>query len=151
MTNEGTILLVEDNSDDVFFMRRAFKAADIGNPLQVVSDGSQAIQYFRGLGKFADRETYPLPVLVLLDLKMPIRDGHEVLEWMRLRKQFRTAVVIVLTTSQEMSDVTRAYRLGANSYLVKPSSPPELVEQVRAIKRYWLDQNLFTQSAAALI
>ena len=141
--SEGPILLVEDNEDDVFFMRRAFQAADVANPLHVVMDGNQAIHYLLGMGKYADRHTYPWPLLVVLDLKMPIRDGHELLLWMRLRKQFRHLVVIVLTTSSEQRDVLRAYRLGANSYLVKPSSPPELTEQIRALKRYWLGQNLF--------
>ena len=141
--SEGPILLVEDNEDDVFFMRRAFHAADVANPLHVVTDGNQAIHYLLGVGKYANRHMYPWPLLIVLDLKMPIRDGHELLLWMRLRKQFRRLVVIVLTSSSEQRDVLRAYRLGANSYLVKPSSPPELTEQIRALKRYWLGQNLF--------
>jgi CheY-like chemotaxis protein len=133
------ILLAEDNSDDVFFMQRAAKAAGIPVPLQVAPHGQAVIDYLEGTGEFADREKFPLPFLIFLDLKMPHRSGLEVLEWIRQQPQFQTLLVLVLTTSREETDVQRAYRLGANSYLVKPPNASQLAELIRLVKAYWLD------------
>src|SRR3954466_1946963 len=96
-----TILLVEDNSDDVFFMKRALKAAGIVNPLEVVMTGQAAIDYLSGEGPYADRKAHPLPVLILLDLKLPVKNGHEVLEWLRGNPSLATMVAIILSTSHE--------------------------------------------------
>lgn len=137
------LLLVEDNDDDVFFMKRALKDAAINNPIQVASDGQEAIDYLGGAGKYQDRQQYPLPTLVLLDLKMPRRDGLEVLEWLRSQPALRTLVVIILTTSRENSDMERAYQLGANSFLLKPSNIKALSEMMTALKLYWLTHNHF--------
>src|SRR4051812_28005161 len=101
MTTSGTILLVEDNEDDVFLMTRALKAAGIANPLQIVEDGQQAIDYLKGAGRFADRNTYPMPAIVFLDLKLPIMMGLEVLEWIRGEPGLSDIVVVVLTSSNE--------------------------------------------------
>ena len=139
----GTILLVEDNEDDVFFMKRALKNAEISNPLQVVADGQEAIDYLNGTGNFSNRSEYPFPCLVLLDLKLPIKNGHEVLQWIRGQPSCKNLVVIVLTTSREANDVQRAYGFGANAFLVKPSGAPELVEIVKSIKQFWLEHNEF--------
>jgi CheY-like chemotaxis protein len=140
------ILLVEDNADDVYFMERALKGVDIRHPLHVATSGFEAIEYLSGEGRFADRLAFPLPALVLLDLKLPGKGGHEVLEWIRRRPELRPIVVIVMTTSRERSDVQRAYELGANAYLVKPTGAPALLEQVKTLKTFWLDQNEFCQT-----
>lgn len=142
MNTEGTILIVEDNPDDVFFMQRACKTAKIENPIQVAVDGQEAIEYLEGAGKFADRDKYPLPCLVLLDLKLPRKTGHQVLAWMRERSELITVIVVALTTSREPRDITEAYRLGVNAYLVKPSSPTLLAEMMAAIRDFWIRENV---------
>ena len=119
-----TILLVEDNEDDVFLMRRALDEARVTAGLQIVEDGQQAVDYLSGAGKYSNRSQYPLPKLVFLDLKLPLKSGHEVLTWIREQPDFESLVVIVLTSSDQPSDIRISYRLGANSYLVKPP-PPE--------------------------
>lgn len=136
------ILSVEDSEDDVIFLKRAIKKADITGPLlQVVSDGRTAIQYLEGEGKFTDREQFPLPSLILLDLKLPQMPGFEVLKWIRSQPFYQTFIVVVLTSSDLEEDKDRAYRLGANSYLVKTSSTDELVNMVKLIHRSWLELN----------
>lgn len=144
MNKEGPILLVEDNPDDVFFMKRACKSVDLENPLHAAESGDEAIDYLSGNGKFADREAHPLPCLIFLDLKLPGRNGLEVLEWLRQKAEFISTMVIVLTTSREPSDIHEAYRLGANAYLVKPTSPTQLADLVTAVKRFWIDHNVVT-------
>ncbi|EEF59967.1 response regulator [Pedosphaera parvula] len=137
------ILLVEDNEDDVFFMKRAAKTAEIADPLLVATDGQEAIDFLSGTGIYADRDKYPIPSLVLLDLKLPRKSGHEVLQWIRAQSQFKTLIVIILSTSREGRDVELAYQSGANSYLVKPTGSPQLTEMARSLKDYWLKQNVF--------
>lgn len=114
------ILLAEDSEDDVLMLRRAFRQAGIELPLQVVSNGEQAIAYLMGQGKFANRAEYPLPDLFLLDLKMPRKNGFDVLIWLRQHPTLAPLRTVVLTTSDEIRDVNRAYALGANSFLTKP-------------------------------
>jgi CheY-like chemotaxis protein len=143
MTTDRAILLVEDNEDDVFLMKRALKGARVVNPLFVVEDGREAVDYLGGAGKFADRESYPLPAVVFLDLKLPFISGHEVLAWIRRQNNLESVVVIVLTSSNEASDLSRSYALGANSYLVKPPTPEQLEELAKAFKWYWLEYNQF--------
>lgn len=135
------VLLVEDNDDDIFFMRRAFRNASIANPMIVVQDGQSAIDYLGGRGNFTDRRENPLPGLVLLDIKLPLRTGFEVLHWIRTDPCLKPLVVVILTTSSETIDIDAAYRLGANSYLVKPPSPSSLVELTKNLKLYWLEMN----------
>ena|SRR5687767_6891887 len=149
MTTARSILLVEDNEDDVFLMKRALKGANISNPLCNVEDGQQAIDYLSGNGQFADREEYPIPAIVFLDLKLPLRSGLEVLEWIRGQSGFENLVVLVLTSSNEPSDLKRAYGLGANSYLVKPPTAAQLLELAKAFKWYWLEFNRYEESATA--
>lgn len=136
-----TILLVEDNEDDVFFMREACRKAAITNPMQCVEDGQQALDYLQGSGKYADRVKYPLPFLVLLDLKLPLVPGLDVLDWIRNHPPFETMLVVVLTSSREDRDVDTAYRIGANSYLVKPPTAEKLHELVKSLGEYWLRHN----------
>jgi DNA-binding response OmpR family regulator len=118
----------------------------LANPVQVVSDGQQAIDYLSGAGKFADREKFPLPCLVLLDLKLPRVMGLDVLKW--IRQQARVALpVIVLTASAESADIVAAYRLGANAFLTKPSESGKLEYMVKAIKDFWLTHNTLPQES----
>jgi CheY-like chemotaxis protein len=145
VTTNRSLLLVEDNEDDVFLMRRALQGAHVVNPLQVVEDGQEALDYLGGNGKFADRAQFPLPAVVFLDLKLPFMSGHDVLAWIRKQKEFETLVVIVLTSSNEASDLSRCYALGANSYLVKPPTPEQLEDLAKAFKWYWLEYNHFEE------
>ena len=145
VTTTRSLLLVEDNEDDVFLMKRALQGAHVVNPLQVVEDGQEALDYLGGKGKFADREQFPLPAVVFLDLKLPFISGHDVLAWIRQQKAFETLVIIVLTSSNEASDLSRCYALGANSYLVKPPTPEQLDDLAKAFKWYWLEYNHFEE------
>jgi CheY-like chemotaxis protein len=142
-TTSRTLLLVEDNEDDVFLMKRALKGAQVINPVHVVEDGQEAVDYLAGAGKFADRAAYPLPAVVFLDLKLPYISGHDVLAWIRRQKELESLVVIVLTSSNEASDLSRCYALGANSYVVKPPTPEQLEELAKAFKWYWLEYNRY--------
>lgn len=139
--NSQLILLVEDNEDDAFFMQRALRDAGIANPVRWLEDGQQAIEYLSGGGAFADRAANPLPMIVFLDLKLPYKSGHQVLEWIRQQPQFAKLIVIVLTSSNEPVDLNRAYRAGANSYVVKPPTPEELTQLARSFQLWWLQQN----------
>ena len=137
------ILQVEDEANDVFLLQRAFIQVGIANPVQVATDGQMAIDYLSGLGRFADRVRYPLPVLVLLDLKLPRRSGREVLEWIRSRPGLNKLVVIVFTTAQYVGDVSLAYELGANSFVIKPTDFSQYTEIARLLKGWWLRHNQF--------
>ena len=135
---DSAILLVEDDEADILLLRRAFRNARIANPLIEVRDGQAAIQYLSGEGAYADRTRYPIPFLILLDLRLPKLSGFEVIAWMRDQPQLANLVVVVLTASDHVPDVTKARDLGANSYLVKPGNFEELVEMVKRIKGRWL-------------
>ena len=138
MGDEAVILIVEDREDDILIIRKAFKEARLLNPLHVVRNGEEAIDYLRGTGKYWNREEYPLPDLVLLDLKMPRVDGFEVLRWVREQPTLKAMRIIVLTSSDRINDVTLAYQLGANSFLVKPLSFADFVLTSKVLKGYWL-------------
>jgi CheY-like chemotaxis protein len=135
------ILLVEDDPNDIILIKRAFEKANITNPLQVVENGEEAISYLTGKGRYGDRVKYPLPMLLLLDLKLPRKSGHEVLEWLSQQPMLKRLTVVVLTSSQQSSDINRAYDLGANSYLVKPVTFNALVEMVKVLNFYWVILN----------
>ena len=135
------ILYAEDEKNDIFFLRRAFEKTGITQPLVVVPDGQEVIHYLGGLGPFADRDQFPIPCLILLDLNMPKKSGLEVLQWIRSKSSVPTIPVVVMTSSVQDSDLHRAYQEGANAYLVKPSSHTELIEMVKAIKDFWLTHN----------
>jgi len=139
----ATILLVEDDPNDVFLMQRAMKSAEIANPLKVVEDGQGAIDYLSGAGKYADRTEFPLPNLVFLDLKLPYKSGFEVLEWIRTQSTLDSMLVVVLTSSSEERDIKEVYRLGARSFLVKPPTKTMLTALMTATKGYWMTHNEF--------
>jgi CheY-like chemotaxis protein len=136
--NSETILLAEDNEDHVLLIKRAFGKANLLNPLQVVNDGREAILYLRGEGIYADRSQYPYPALLLLDLKMPNCDGFDVLQWIRDQKNLPPMRIVVLTTSDRVFDMQRAYELGAHSFLTKPVDFRDFVQLGPAIKGQWL-------------
>jgi CheY-like chemotaxis protein len=138
---EGVILLAEDDPNDVLLIQRAFQRTHVANPLQVVRDGEEALAYLSGQGVFADRERHPLPVLMLMDLKMPRKSGLEVLEWVRQQPGLKRLPITVLTSSNQSPDINRAYELGANSYLVKPAGFDSLLELVKNLDMYWLILN----------
>jgi CheY-like chemotaxis protein len=141
MSPQLTMLLVEDNEDDVFLMLRALKCAGVDRPLRVVTDGRQAIDYLSGNGEHADRSSSPVPGLIFLDIKMPQVSGIEVLRWLRGEPGLRRIPVIVLTSSNHPDDVRESYELGANSYVVKPASYEQLLAFAKAFKEYWLGCN----------
>ncbi len=133
------ILLVEDNVDDVVFMKRAVSNSGIRQTMNVATDGETAIDWLGGTGMYADRRKFPLPSLIFLDLKMPGKSGLDVLAWIRSQDRLKNLLVLILTTSREDRDVDRAYGLGANSFLVKPGDLTELSELMDRVKRYWLE------------
>jgi|SRR5205809_2369296 len=140
--NDCVILLAEDDPNDVLLIQRALQRSNIVNPLQVVRDGADAVAYLNGDLQYGDRERYPLPVLLLMDLKMPRKSGLEVLEWLRQQTGgLRRLPVVVLTSSNQSLDINRAYDLGANSYLVKPAGFDSLLELVKNLDMYWLILN----------
>ncbi|HZQ45776.1 MAG TPA: response regulator, partial [Verrucomicrobiae bacterium] len=140
-----TVLLVEDFENDIILMRRFWKKEGVKNQLHVVTDGRQALDYLAGKGPFSDREQFPLPCLVLLDLKLPHVMGLDVLAWIRTQSPFETLPVLILSTSSLGSDIDQAYRLGANAYLVKPADVAKLAELVRLIRDFWLGANHFSR------
>ena len=144
------ILLAEDDPNDVLLIQRAFQKAGLGTVLRIVSDGAEAIDYLSGRGAYADRDKFPLPYLLLLDLKMPGTDGFEVLQWVRSDEEVKRLLVVVLTSSELQEDVDRAYELGANSYLVKPVSFDEMVHMLQRFEAYWTEINRTPTSPSVL-
>ena len=137
-----SILLVEDNEDDVFFITRAFKAAGLPVSLTRVENGQRAIDYLSQRPPFDDLARFPIPALVLLDLKMPFLSGFEVLRWIRQESRNARVPVIVFTSSNQERDIEQAYELGANAYLVKPDRADACSELAGLIKQFWLEANL---------
>ena len=134
----GVVLLVEDDDDAVELFKRAFGQAGLTNELRVVRAGDEAMKYLKGEGKFANRRKYPFPALVLLDLNMPRVSGFEVLQWARRHEEMRDLRIIVLTTSEDLGDLKRAYELGSNSFMTKSHDTQEFVRQLRDVKTHWL-------------
>jgi CheY-like chemotaxis protein len=121
-------------------MQRAFRNEAFANTsLQIVRDGDAAVFYLNGDGEYSDRDRYPLPAIILLDLKLPRRSGHEVLVWLKQQPELKRLPVVVLTSSRQTPDVKRAYDLGVNSYLVKPVGFASLLEMMQSFNDYWLN------------
>ena len=136
------ILMVEDDPNDVALLKRAFRKARLVNPVHVTNDADQAQAYLSGNGDYDEGAHFRLPALVLLDLKLPGRSGHEVLRWIRAQPEFARMPVVVLSASREDTDVERAYALGANSYLQKPASFEALLDMVSTLNLYWMVLNV---------
>ena len=141
MHKHESILVVEDEDDDVALLKRAFRKAGMVNPVTFIADGDAAVDYLAAQGAFADRAAHPLPGLILLDLKLPRKSGLDVLEWRSGQPEVRRIPVVVLTSSRQSRDLERAYDLGANSYLVKPVEFGDLLAMITALKLYWIEFN----------
>jgi CheY-like chemotaxis protein len=151
MSHRALFLLVEDDEDQVALIRRAFHKANIINPIQVARSGEEALVYLEGAGPYVNREEFPLPKLVLLDLKMPGISGFDVLRWIRQQPALKQLRVVVLTASNEIRDVNQAYQLGANSFLVKPVDFEDFVRLSQAIQGYWIWLNKAPEDLPALV
>jgi two-component system response regulator len=136
--DQKSILLVEDNTDDVELTLRAFKQNNISNKVIVARDGVEALDYLNGTGIYAGRDVKDLPVVVLLDLKLPKIDGLEVLKQIRNNKMTRLLPVVILTSSIEENDIITGYKLGANSYVRKPVDFTQFVDAIKLLGLYWL-------------
>jgi len=139
--NHGLIFLIEDRPDEIELMKQALHQAGVTNPLRMISDGAEAIAYFEGRDRYADRHTYPLPRLVLLDLKLPNRTGLDIVKWLKNDDRLKRIPVILVTSSREVSDMEKAYSAGVNSYLVKPTSFRDFVETMKITATYWIHYN----------
>ncbi len=132
-----TILVAEDDPNDFMLLERALRKNSILNPLQLVRDGEETVAYLSGTGKYSNRKQYPPPRFLILDLKMPRMGGLEVLEWLQNNRKFQVTPTLVLSSSRHDEDVQAAYRLGASSYLVKPSSFDDLQTMIKVVYDYW--------------
>jgi CheY-like chemotaxis protein len=150
MEQSGNVLLVDDNDDDAFFIEKAFKTAGCSAHIFRCIDGRETQNYLEGKSPFEKRGFFPIPDLILLDLKIPQMSGIEVLQWIRAHPTLHNLIVIILTSSAQQRDIDEAYALLANCFLTKPSSLTETVEMARAIKQCWL-QNLPTPPAPARV
>lgn len=140
MSHLNPVLLAEDNPNDVFLVRRAFQENKAANPIYAVGNGDEAIQYLAGDGKYADRTAYPFPVLLLLDLKMPVRDGLEVLRWLHDHPEIPRKLPVVVLSSTELPNETQvAYAMDIQACIVKPLNYNTLRDKIRILKEYWLD------------
>ena len=141
LPEQAVILLVDDREDDVLLVRRALAKANVPNPLFVVHDGEEALAYLDGMGRYSNRDEYPLPDIMLLDIKMPKMDGFEVLRQVRSRSELKALRIIVLTSSEDIFDVNKGYDLGANSFLVKPMEFENYTAMMRTLSAFWLHQS----------
>jgi CheY-like chemotaxis protein len=137
MMTTDLVLVAEDNPDDAILLRRAIDKAGITARVKIVADGEDMLLYLQGRGVYSNREAYPLPNLIILDLKMPRKSGLEVLLWMSENQDLAVVPTIVLSASNLEKDVRQAYNLGANTYFVKPTTFEELVQTMRMVKEYW--------------
>ncbi|PYP93659.1 MAG: two-component system response regulator [Candidatus Angelobacter sp. Gp1-AA117] len=142
MVKTRTILMVEDDPADMRLIQRAFAKAEITAKVIRLTNGDDAVAYLDGQAPYDNRAAYPLPNLLILDLKLPRRNGFEVLQWLRSRRDgIRRMPVIMLTSSRHTVDINRAYDSGVNSYLAKPENTEGLLQVANAIKTYWLSLN----------
>ncbi len=145
--SNGKILLVEDNTDDVLLTKRALEKAHVANVLDVANDGIEALEYLRGEGIHEGRDASDMPVVVLLDLKMPRMGGLEFLRIVREDERLRLLPIVVLTSSREEQDVIESYSLGANSYIQKPVDFNQFVKAIQTLGLYWLVLNVNPREA----
>jgi len=139
--NSNAILLVEDSRSDVELTVRALEKGRVTNELVVAEDGREALDYLFGTGKYAGRDVAQMPAFILLDLKMPVMDGFDVLKHIRADERTRLVPVVILTSSQEEQDLAMSYELGVNSYIRKPVDFVRFVDAVKNLGLYWLVLN----------
>lgn len=141
MDRKVDVLLVEDNPADALLVRRAFQKAKLSCEIHLAKNGEEAIAYLSGQAGYVDRGNFPIPALVILDLKLPRKSGFDVLSWVRNQPGLKRLPIVVLTSSREMRDVNRAYDLGTNSYIVKVADPLKMNDLINVIHRYWITVN----------
>jgi len=134
-----SVLLVEDESNYALLVQLAFEAAGITNPVRVVTDGASAVAYLRGFAPYDDRARFPLPALVIIDIRLPGQSGFEVLRWIKAQPEFDRTPAVILTASTDPEDEIRAYQLGAKFYMQKPRRVQDLAVTTRALAELWLD------------
>jgi CheY-like chemotaxis protein len=147
MENRAFILVAEDQPDDAFLFEHTFAGLGIAD-YYIANDGSETIAYLEGTGQFTDRAAYPLPDCLLLDLKMPMISGFEVLEWIRGHADHRLIPTVVFSSSNDPCEIQRAYDLGANSYFCKCGKIDEMVRQLSLIEEYWTEAKCPRRSVA---
>ena len=141
MSNDGTLLLIEDNSSDIELTKRALERGHVANPLVITEDGQEALDYLFGEGVHAGRNVDDLPALILMDLKLPKVSGFEVLRRIREDPRTRTQPVVILTSSKEQEDIAKGYDLGANGYVRKPVDSRQFQDAISQLGLYWLVLN----------
>lgn len=148
MTAGRLLLFAEDDATDAFLLERAVKKAAADVQVRRVANGDELIQYLKGAGRYCDRSAFPVPDVVLLDLKMPGTDGFGVLEWRQSQEEAQCVPVVVLSSSGLETDIRRAYKLGASSYVVKPGDPSRLAGIMQSLKAWWCEINAVPHGAA---
>src|SRR5579862_2650964 len=136
--SQESFLLVENEENDIILMRRSFLKLKMLNVLHAVTSGEEARTYLKGEGRYSNRSEFSIPKAILLDLKLDGMDGFEVLHWIRQHPEFNGTRIVVLTSSNRMDDVSRAYQLGANSFLVKPADLSDILRIAQAVEGYWV-------------
>ena len=134
----STIMIVDDDANDLFLIERAFRAIGVTEPIHTINGGLEAIAYMKGEGKYADRTAYAYPTFITTDLKMPEADGFAVLEHLKKHPEWAVIPTVVLTSSRDLDDIKKAYMLGASSYHVKTGSTEALRHQLKVLHDYWM-------------
>ena len=137
MIKEVNILLVEDDENDILAGRRAFEKNKIGNPLFVVQDGEEALEFLNNQGPYGNKEKFPKPDIILLDINMPKMNGIELLSLIKREERFKMIPVVILTSSKREWDKIESYKLGVNSYIIKPVDFDKFAESILMINNYW--------------
>lgn len=140
MGEKAEILVVEDDPNDVVLLQYAFRKAGVAAPVHILDTGQRALDYLSGQGQYQNREQFPIPRILMIDLKLPLVPGLEVLSWIASRAELANVAVLVLTSSENERDVNEARRRGAQGFLIKPISNEERVQMARFIKQQWLEK-----------
>lgn len=136
---QSTILIVDDDENDIFFVKRAFTEIDVHCTFHILKNGQEVVHYLEGRSPYESREKFPLPMMILMDLKMPVMDGFEVLAWVRARPGIKVIPTIIFSSSDLPADITRAYELGANSFMTKSITYDGLLLKLQTLSKYWLE------------
>lgn len=139
MHRQCTILIVDDDENDIFFVKRAFTEINVHCTFQMLKNGQEVVDYLSGHGEYGNREKHALPMMILMDLKMPIMDGFQVLAWLRSQPGLKVIPTIVFSSSDLAVDITRAYELGANSFMTKSVTYDGLLLKLQTLSQYWLE------------
>lgn len=134
---QRTCLIVEDDDNDVFLLTRTFRKRGLEEPVFIARNGQEAISFLQGKGEFKDRNRFPLPTFIITDLKMPIADGFDLLTWLQNHSECSVVPTVVLSSSNQNSDVEKAYALGANAYFLKPNDIGDWEILFRMIFEFW--------------